>query len=136
MLMLPVLVPPAVGLKLAAMEQLAPALTLVPQLLVWKKSPLAVMPEMVSEALPVLVSATVCAPLLVPTNCPVKVSEEGDKPTTGPVPVPVKLTVWGLFDALSAIVRAPLRVPAFVGVKVTLMVQEPVTATLLPQVLV
>ena len=63
-------------------------------------------------------------------------SEEDDKLTAGPIPVPVKVTVWGLFDALSAIVRAPLRVPAFLGVKVTLMVQEPVAATLLPQVLV
>ena len=48
------------------MEQLAPAFTLLPQVLVWEKSPLAVMLEMVSEALPVLVSVTVCAVLLVP----------------------------------------------------------------------
>jgi hypothetical protein len=67
MLSVPVLVPAAVGLKVTAMVQLAPALTLLPQVLVWEKSPLAVMLEMVSETLPVLVSATVCALLLFPT---------------------------------------------------------------------
>ena len=65
-LILPVRVPPAVGLKVTEMMQLAPALTVVPQVLVWEKSPLAVMPEMVSEALPALVRVTVCAGLLVP----------------------------------------------------------------------
>jgi len=93
MLRVPVRVPPAAGLKVTEMVQLAPALTVLPQVLVWEKSPLAVMLERVSEALPVLVSATVCAPLLVPTNCPEKVSEEEDKLTPGPIPVPVKVTV-------------------------------------------
>jgi hypothetical protein len=46
-------------LKVTEMVQLAPALTVVPQVLVWEKSPLAVMLEMVSGALPVLVSVTV-----------------------------------------------------------------------------
>ena len=68
MIRLPVLVPPAVGLKVTEMLQVAPALTLVPQVLVWEKSPLAVMLEMVKEALPVLVRVTVCAGLLTPTN--------------------------------------------------------------------
>jgi hypothetical protein len=67
MLRVPVLVPLATGLKVTEIVQLAPALTLVPQLLVWEKSPLAVMPEMVSETLPVLLSVTVCALLLFPT---------------------------------------------------------------------
>jgi hypothetical protein len=67
MLRVPVLVPLAVGLKVTGMVQLAPALTLVPQVLVSEKSPLVVMPDMVSEALPVLVSVTVCALLLFPT---------------------------------------------------------------------
>ena len=65
-LILPVWVPPAIGLKVTLIVQLAPALTLLPQVLVWEKSPLAVMLEIVSGALPVLVSVTGCALLLVP----------------------------------------------------------------------
>jgi hypothetical protein len=93
MLRVPVRVPTAVGLKVTEMVQLAPALTEVPQVLVWEKSPLAVMLEMVSEALPVLVRVTVCAALLVPSIWAAKVREEDDKLTADAVPVPVKLTV-------------------------------------------
>jgi hypothetical protein len=50
-----------------AKVKLAPALTVVPHVLVWEKSPLAVILEMVSETLPVLVSVTVCALVLFPT---------------------------------------------------------------------
>jgi hypothetical protein len=57
--MVPVLVPAAVGLKVTEMAQLAPALKLLAQVLVWEKSPLGVMLERVSEALPVLLSVTV-----------------------------------------------------------------------------
>jgi len=66
MLSVPVLVPPATGLKVTEIVQLAPAATELPQVLVGEKSPLAVMLETVNEALPVLVSVTVCAALLVP----------------------------------------------------------------------
>jgi len=66
MLRVPVLVPADTGLKVTEIVQLAPALTVVPQVLVWEKSPLVVMLETVSEALPVLVRVTVCAVLLVP----------------------------------------------------------------------
>jgi len=67
MLRLPVLVPVAFGLKVTEIVQLAPALRLVPQVLVWEKSVKAVMLKIVSETLPVLVSLTVWAALLVPT---------------------------------------------------------------------
>jgi hypothetical protein len=50
----PVLVPAAVGLKETLRVQLAPAATLEPQVLVWEKSPLTVMLEMLRVALPVL----------------------------------------------------------------------------------
>jgi hypothetical protein len=53
----------------------------------------------------------------------------------GAVPVPVSETVCGLFEALSAIVSAPVRGPAAVGVKVTLTVQLELAATLVPQLL-
>ncbi len=53
-----------------------------------------------------------------------------------PVPVPVSATVVGLFEALLAMVSVPVRVPATVGVNVTLTVQEALAAMDDPQVLV
>ena len=41
------------------------------------------------------------------------------------VPVPLKLTVWGLVLALSVSVRLPERLPVTVGVNVTLITQLP-----------
>ena len=55
---------------------------------------------------------------------------------TAVVPVPVTLVVWGLLLALSVTLRVAVRVPAAVGVKVTLIVQLPPAGTLAPQVLV
>ena len=52
------------------------------------------------------------------------------------VPVPVRLTVWGLAGALSAIVTEAVRLPLAEGVKVTLIVQVAPAATELPQLLV
>jgi hypothetical protein len=132
----PVRVPAAVGVKVTLIVQLAPALTLLPQVLVWEKSPLAVMLEMVSVALPVLVRVTICAVLLVPDNWAEKVSEEDDKLTAGPVPVPLKPTVCGLFAALSVIVRLAVSVPRAKGAKVMLIAQFASAATEPPQVLV
>jgi hypothetical protein len=54
----PVLVPVAVGLKVTLRVQLAPAATLEPQVLVWEKSPLALMLVIVRLALPVFLSVT------------------------------------------------------------------------------
>src|SRR5438105_3019414 len=62
-------------------------------------------------------------------------TKAGPEPTTA-VPVPVRLVVWGLLLALSVTVRVAVRVPAAVGVKVTLIVQLPPAATLVPQLLV
>ena len=56
--------------------------------------------------------------------------------TAGAVPVPVRLTVWGLPLALSVRVMAAVRVPLAAGVKVTLIVQLAPAATLDPQLLV
>ena len=65
-----------------------------------------------------------------------KLTLVGVRLTTGAVPVPVRLTVCGLPMALSAIVTEAVRVPAVVGVNVTLIVQLPPAATELPHVLV
>jgi hypothetical protein len=54
----PVLVPVAVGLKVTLRVQLALAATLKPQVLVWEKSPLALMLVIVRLALPMLLSVT------------------------------------------------------------------------------
>ena len=63
---------------------------------------------------------------------------ESEKEKSGvPVePVPVKLTTWGLPEALSVTLTVPVRVPAAVGVNFTLMLQLPPAATELPQLLV
>jgi hypothetical protein len=73
----------------------------------------------------------------VPTGCPGKVNEAGERLTTGATtPVPVRLTVWVAGLALSVLVRTPVLVPVAVGLKVTLRVQLVLAARLEPQVLV
>jgi hypothetical protein len=68
-----------------------------------------------------------------------KVREVAERVAVGTAPVPVKLTVCVLFavpPALSVMVMVPVRVPVVEGLKVTLIVQFPEAATLVPQVLV
>ena len=75
--------------------------------------------------------------LVVPTCCAAKVKEAGERLTTAAdAPVPVRLTVCVAGLALSVMVTAPVLVPVAVGLKVTLMVQLALAATLAPQVLV
>ena len=91
----------------------------------------------VSAAVPVLVSVTVCAALVVPTVWLANVRLVEDKLTTGiATAVPVSETACGLEAALSVSVIAPVSVPAAVGLKVTEIVQLAFTARLVPQVLV
>ncbi len=63
--------PAAAGVKVRLMAHCAPPARLVPQLLVWAKleafAPMIAIPEIVSEALPVLVRVTDWAALVVPT---------------------------------------------------------------------
>ena len=92
---------------------------------------------MVRVALPLFVSVTGSGRLLVPTVwLPVNVRLGGTSVTTGATPVPVRVIVRGLPLPLSVIMIAPVLVPRAVGLKVTLMVQPPPEATLLPQVFV
>ena len=58
----------------------------------------------------------------MPTSCPGKFKEAGERLTTGAVPVPVRLTVRDAGAALSIIVNAAVSEPIRVGVKVTLKV--------------
>src|SRR5437879_11049277 len=91
-----------------------------------------------SSALPVLLSVTDCAALVVFSSWLPKLKFVADKLTmgAGAAPVPVRLMVCGLPAMLSVIVTAPVRMPVAVGVNVTLMVQLAPAATDVPQVLV
>src|SRR5205807_634490 len=133
----PVLKPVAVGLKVTLTVQLAPAVTLLPQLLVWAKSPLATMLAMFNTAVPLLVSMDVWDGLVVPMSRLPKIKLLLDRVMTGArIPLPVRGTDCGLPGALSVMVIDPLREPAAVGVGVnaTVMMQLAPTARLFPQV--
>jgi hypothetical protein len=97
--------------------------------------PVIVIPVILSDALPLLVSVTVLAVLLVPTICEANVKLVGDRVTAGAdvTPVPVSETVCGLPLALSAIETEAVRVPEAVGLKVMLIEQLAPAATLDPQ---
>jgi len=92
---------------------------------------------MFRAALPVLVSVTVCDPLVVFNVWLANVKLEVDKLTTGAgalAPVPLRVKECGLPAALSEMVTAAVREPAAVGVNVTVKVQLPLlAATELPQ---
>ena len=61
---------------------------------------------------------------------------ESEKSLVVAEPIPVRLTDCGLPEALSVMLKLPVRVPDAVGVNETLMVQLAPAATELPQVLV
>jgi len=84
----------------------------------------------------VLVKVVVRAELVTPSDWLPKVKVLGDRlPTAAvPTPVPVRARDCGLSGALSVMVTVPVRFPAEPGVKVTLIVQVPPTAKVLPQV--
>ena len=91
---------------------------------------------MFNAAVPVLLSVTAFAPLVLPTCWLPKSRLVGERLTTGAPPLPVRFTVWGLLGALSVMVMAPVRVPVTVGVNVTLIVQLVPAASAVPQLLV
>lgn len=141
----PARLPAAVGLKVKLIVQLPPTATAAEQALVAAKSP-ALAPETataltVSAAVPVLVTVTVCAGLVLPTSCPANAAGV-ERPATGAVPVPFRLTV-SVLEALpdpelfeSLMVNVPLRDPVAVGLKPTVTVQVAEAAKLVPQVFV
>ena len=101
MLSVPVLFPVVPGLKVTEMVQFSPASRLVPQLLVSVKSPLVVTLEIGAGVSPGLLRVTLWAPLLVPTTCPEKKSEEEDNFARGVMEVAEvpgdewAVVVWG-----------------------------------------
>jgi len=76
--------------------------------------------EMLSGVLPRFLSVTVFREL-PPKSCAPKLRDVAERLTA--VPVPLRLTVCGLFAALSLIESVAVRLPVPEGVKVTLTVQ-------------
>jgi hypothetical protein len=60
----------------------------------------------------------------------------GENVTPGDAPIPLRETVCGLPAASSVTESVPVALPAALGVKVTLIVQEPVGASVEPQLFV
>ena len=85
----------AAGVKVTEMEQFAPAASELPQVLVSLKSfgfvPAMVMPLMESAVLPVLLSVTLCAALVVPVVT-VKLSDAGVSVATGVAAATITVT--------------------------------------------
>ena len=94
MLSAAVRVPLALGVKETLIVQFPPAETLLPQVLVWLKSPLFVpvkpMLLIVRAELRLFVKVTICGELVVPTTCEAKVRLVGETETP-PQPGRVKL---------------------------------------------
>src|SRR5579863_8949111 len=137
--------PVAVGVNVTLMVQFPLfAATELPQLFVCAKSPLfaPVTPMLMifSAALPVLVSVTVWAALVVFNVWLANAKLDDDRLTIGAggtAPVPLSAIVCGLPAASSVMVTDAVRVPVAVGVNVTLMLQfPPFAATELPQLFV
>lgn len=119
------------------MVQVAPTATVVPQLLVCVKSPLAAMEEMFNGAVPGLFKNTCCSALTLPTSWEVNVRLAGEKLIAGAVtPMPVNAIVCGLPVALSASTIEPLRAPAAVGLNLMPIEQVAAAASVVPQVFV
>jgi hypothetical protein len=130
----PVRVPVVLGLKATPIVHDAPAASVVPQpLLLTTKSPLAATLAMLSAAAVPLYKVAFCAELVVPTTCDPHVRLVGERLTTVAAPVPVNDVLC--VPAESETVSVPVRVPAAVGLKATLMVHDAPAARLDVQVL-
>ena len=134
--------PAAAGLNSIDTVQLAPAASDVLQVVADLTNELALIPVMVSEvsvraAVPVFLTVTVWAAVVVPTLVEAKAMLVGDNVTAGAVaavPVPVNLTDWGEPEALSATERAAVKAPAAAGLNSTETVQLAPAAREVPQV--
>jgi hypothetical protein len=129
MVIVPVRLPAAVGVKITWNEQEALAFKLVPQLLLpeaMTKSGALGLPTLspVRVDAVVFVTVTVCAAAAVPIGSIVNANAEGESFTAGAAATfwPLRLTVW--VPALSVKVIVPVSVPvAPVGTKLTVSVQ-------------
>jgi len=133
--------PEAVGVKVTDIEQLLLVASEAPHVVVSAKSPVLlpvkVMLEMFKVRLPRFVRVTDWDALLPGMTTLPKVKLLAERLATAAVPVPARLTDWGLPGALSVKVTAAVSPPPLgsEGVKVTLNVQVLPADTELPQVL-
>jgi len=138
----PVLVPIAFGENLTVTVHLLPAARLVPHVFVCEKSPefvpVIAMLVIFIVAVPVLLRVTAVPLVVWPGMTTPKLIEVGEREATGAgaTPVPLKPAVCGLPVALSVIDTEAVRVPAAVGLNVTLMEHLAPAATEEPQVFV
>jgi hypothetical protein len=134
----PVADPVAVGLNVTPTEQVPAAPIAVPHVLLEiAKGPVIPTLEIVRAVVWRLVSVTVVAELVAPTVTEPKLSVLAES-VTGVllgVPVPLRLTVCGLFGALSVKISVPVAAPVAVGVKVTFTEHFAPALRLAPQVL-
>lgn len=122
----PLRVPVDLGIKVKLIAQLAPAVTLDPQLFVWAKSPLVAILAIVSATFLILVSVTVWALLVVPMICPANARLAGDTVREGfATPVADSATTVGELLALLTIEMLPVALPVLVGTKLALKVARP-----------
>lgn len=119
-------VPNAAGVKKTEILQLAPAARVVVpmgQVVVVEKSERLVVIEFIVSAIVwLLVTVTVEAALFCPKASFPKDNEDGVA-VTAAIPVPLKLTVCGLFFPVSEMVNVPVRDPRAAGVNVSEIVQ-------------
>ncbi len=125
--------PPASGEKVTLIVQLAPPPKLPPQLLVWEKSPgfvpMRVMPEIVVTPFPLFVTVMSWEADVVPVFWFPNASVEGLKLRARNVPSPESVTTCGEPGPSSVNESVPDAEMAVCGVKVTLTVQVPLTAS-------
>jgi len=127
--------PVAVGENVALMVHVALGASVPGQSFVCAKSaafaPVMTMPEIVSDAFPLLRSVAVCAPLVVPRSCGPNPRLGGLSVTAGAgaPPVPDTATECGLPLALSETRTLAARMPPALGVNVTLITHVAFTAS-------
>lgn len=137
MVKVPVRAPVTVGAKATLTVQLPFPANVAPHVVpATVKSPAGTMPEIVIAAARLFFTVTVCDALVVDTACNPNVTALGNAVACGVTPVPVKLDVIGLVPWSTLTTRLPGRLPATVGVNVTLYVHELEPASELPQVFV
>jgi len=127
-------------MKVALMVQLLPAARVAPQVVVSAKlaalAPPKTMLPRFNVALPVLVSVTLEAALVVATLVVAKLMLVAESDAAGASPVPLNATVCGEPVALSLMERAADSEPLETGVKMTLTLQLLPTVRVDPQVVV
>jgi hypothetical protein len=119
---LPARFPVAVGVNVTLIVHIPVATTVVPQLLVCVKSPLATMLVMLIAAPVLLLAVIIRAVLLDPRPSVPKESIEGDRVIAEPTPVPLNAIRDGKTEASLVIKMFPASKLTKLGVKVTVKV--------------